>query len=138
MRQVRRSFAVALLMLAAGCGQDASNSSDAEPMATSSPTVASAASVDGLLQCDLDPIGFKTSMASCDAAVEEGLRLAFTLGVINSKDAPGSALGFTTLCMVMQGTRVMTYSIADNFTLAENLNASGVCPGNLSNLQYSP
>jgi len=107
-------------------------------MAASIPTVGSGVSIDGLLQCNLDPIGFKTSMASCDAAVEEGLRLALTLGVINSKDAPGAALGFTTLCLAIQGTKVMTYSITDNFALAENLNASGVCPGNLSNLQYSP
>ena len=122
---VFRSLLVAVptaLIACAGCASDDKGSVPSASVVDPSPG--------GLRNCTTaSGISFDTALASCDEAIDRGLTLAFAGGLITSVDAPGADIGFSALCVILQGSSMKTYEIDANKSVAVQLSESGVCPG---------
>ncbi len=91
----------------------------------------------GLLPCVPETgVGFSTERASCADAIAAGRDLAVANGLAAAGDTAAADLAFTTACRAIQNTEaVRTAILPASVELANQLHATGVCPGDLSRLE---
>jgi hypothetical protein len=90
-------------------------------------------------QCQDVGINFETTMATCDAAIARGREMAVVdYGVSTDITADSAGTTYLVLCLALQGDDPRTASQQSTLDMAADLNAEGVCPGDLSRLTLDP
>jgi hypothetical protein len=125
-----------LLLTSGACSAGADSEGEPPPSTTQAP--AGDGGSRGIApNCTSDTgIDFTTAFASCDEAVERGRLIAFNAGQVTGADMPAADTAFAVTCMAIQGDTPMT-ATAESIEMAEVLDATGVCPGDLDQLTQS-
>lgn len=91
----------------------------------------------GLLPCTPQSgVGFFTELETCAEAVAAGRDLAVANGLATADDPDAADVAFTTVCRAIQNDdAVRTALLPASVDLAGELDAGGVCPGDLSRLE---
>lgn len=104
-------------LVAAGCGSDSSTTTEDQ------------AGEDSTCSLDVGGATFVTGMDDCEKAIELGRQLAQDI-IPGEASAEGVDILLGTACGAIQGDTSMT-SDQESLTLAVELDAQGVCPGNV-------
>jgi hypothetical protein len=85
------------------------------------------------IQCTVDQLGlvYATTLPTCEDADDVGRGLAVTTGLADNIDDPAAQLAFVSVCQTLQGDTVTEYDSDAYLELAELLDDTGVCPGDL-------
>jgi endonuclease YncB( thermonuclease family) len=75
---------------------------------------------------------FTTDLRSCGEAFSRGRQFAASLGLATGPDTPAAESAMSTTCHQIQGTESVTFDVPELSALAEQLDSSGVCPGNVA------
>jgi endonuclease YncB( thermonuclease family) len=86
-----------------------------------------------LLTCTSeDGLTFTTDLRSCGEAFSRGRQFAADFGLATGADTPAAESAMATTCHRIQGTESVTFEVPELAALAEQLDSSGVCPGNIA------
>jgi endonuclease YncB( thermonuclease family) len=111
---------LAVVLLLWGCG------GSGDDAATSTTT-------GGPLTCTSEAgLTFTTDLESCAEAFSRGRVFAADLGLATRADTPAAEAAMATTCNQIQGTETVTYEVPELAALAERLDSSGVCPGQVA------
>lgn len=117
------AYVLAVMVLAAGCSASDGAAPDLRDKGTQTCV-------------NLDGIEFATRFNSCDRALERGRTLAVSLGVTKEGYPEAAEREVGVDCLFLQSDSPGTTKDRAAIDLARALDREGVCPGDLSNLNY--